>query len=157
MALDKPAQVRMVTFSQSIHNTMRYIILLLSLIGSITVLAQSEAVETKDAEIRQLEKTMARVSQESQATYQQFLMTQELRRNEMMLSPDNIPLNLTGKSIPIPNYEDLQRRRQEKNDRMEKYTADLDRLYTRYKELESEREALFEKIKSLEQRPVVEE
>ncbi len=147
----------MVTFSQSIHNTMRYIILLLSLIGSITVLAQSEVVETKDAEIRQLEKTMARVSQESQATYQQFLMTQELRRNEMMESPDNIPLNLTGKSIPIPNYEDLQRRRQEKNNRMEKYTADLDRLYTRYKELESEREALFEKIKSLEQRPAVEE
>ncbi|MBP6057465.1 MAG: hypothetical protein KA524_03440 [Nitrosomonas sp.] len=136
---------------------MRYIILLLSLIGSITVLAQSEVVETKDAEIRQLEKTMARVSQESQATYQQFLMTQELRRNEMMESPDNIPLNLTGKSIPIPNYEDLQRRRQEKNNRMEKYTADLDRLYTRYKELESEREALFEKIKSLEQRPAVEE
>ena len=75
----------------------------------------------------------------------------------MMESPDNIPLNLTGKSIPIPNYEDLQRRRQEKNNRMEKYTADLDRLYTRYKELESEREALFEKIKSLEQRPAVEE
>ncbi len=134
---------------------MRYLILLLSLIGSMTVLAQSESVETKDAEIRQLEKTMARVSQESQATYQQFLMTQELRRNEMLESPDTIPPNLTGKSIPIPNYEDLMRRRQEKNDRMEKYTADLDRLYTRYKELESEREAIFEKIKSLEQKPAV--
>jgi len=136
---------------------MRYLILLLLLIGSMTVLAQSESVETKNAEIRQLEKTMARVSQESQATYQQFLMTQELRRNEMLESPDTIPLNLTGKSVPIPNYEDLMRRRQEKNDRMEKYTADLDRLYTRYKELESEREAIFERIKSLEQRPVVEE
>ncbi len=134
---------------------MRYLILLLSLIGSMTVLAQSESVETKDAEIRQLEKTMARVSQESQATYQQFLMTQEIRRNEMLESPDTISPNLTGKSIPIPNYEDLMRRRQEKNDRMEKYTADLDRLYTRYKELESEREAIFEKIKSLEQKPAV--
>lgn len=136
---------------------MRYLILLLLFVVSMTVLAQSEPVETKDAEIRQLEKTMARVSQESQATYQQFLMTQELRRNEMLESPDTIPLNLTGKSIPIPNYEDLMRRRQAKNDRMEKYTADLDRLYARYKELESERESLFERIKSLEQKSVVEE
>ena len=133
---------------------MRYLILLLLFIVSMTVLAES--VETKNAEIRQLEKTMARVSQESQATYQQFLMTQELRRDEMLQSPDNIPLNLTGKSIPIPNYDDLIRRRQEKNERMEKYTADLDRLYARYKELESEREAIFEKIKSLEQKPIEE-
>ena len=133
---------------------MRYLILLLLFIVSMTVLAES--IETKNAEIRQLEKTMARVAQESQATYQQFLMTQELRRDEMLQSPDNIPLNLTGKSIPIPNYDDLIRRRQEKNERMEKYTADLDRLYTRYKELESEREAIFEKIKSLEQKPVEE-
>lgn len=136
---------------------MRYLILLLLFVVSMTVLAQSEPGGTKDAEIRQLEKTMARVSQESQATYQQFLMTQELRRNEMLESPDTIPLNLTGKSIPIPNYEDLMRRRQAKNDRMEKYTADLDRLYARYKELESERESLFERIKSLEQKSVVEE
>ncbi|WP_297324373.1 hypothetical protein [Nitrosomonas sp.] len=133
---------------------MRYLILLLLFIVSMTVLAEplSEPVATKDAEIRQLEKTMARISQESQATYQQFLMTQELRRNEMLESPDTIPLNLTGKSIPIPSYEDLMRRRQEKNDRMERYSADLDRLYTRYKELESEREAIFEKIKSLERK-----
>ena len=133
---------------------MRYLILLLIFIVSATAVAQSEPVVTKDAEIRQLEKTMARVSQESQATYQQFLMIQELRRNEMLESPDNIPLNLTGKSIPVPSYEDLLRRRREKNERMEKYTTDMDRLYTRYKELEGEREAIFEKIKSLEQKPV---
>lgn len=135
---------------------MRYLILLLILIVSVTAVAQSEPAVTKDAEIRQLEKTMARVSQESQATYQQFLMIQELRRNEMLESPDNIPLNLTGKSIPVPSYEDLLRRRREKNERMEKYTTDLDRLYTRYKELEGEREAIFEKIKSLEQKPAAE-
>ena len=133
---------------------MRNLILLFIFIVSATAVAQSEPTVTKDAEIRELEKTMARVSQESQATYQQFLMIQELRRNEMLESPDNIPLNLTGKSIPVPSYEDLLRRRQEKNERMEKYTADLDRLYTRYKELEGEREAIFEKIKSLEQKPV---
>ncbi len=124
------------------------LIIALSLIISINVLAQ--APEAKNPEIIQLEQTMARVAQESQATYQQFLMTQELRKNEMQESPESIPIDLTGKSIPIPNYEDLQRRRQEKKERMENYTADLDRLYTRYRELESEREAIFEKIKSLE-------
>lgn len=136
---------------------MRYLILLLLFFASMTVLAQSAAVDARNAEINRLEKTMARVSQEAQSTYQEFLMTQELRRNEMQVSPDTIPLNLTGKSIPIPSYDDLIRRRAERDERMEKYNADLDRLYTRYKELESEKEALFEKIKSLEQKPVVEE
>ncbi len=133
---------------------MRYLILFLLFIVSITAWAQLDG--KKVSEITRLEKEMARVSQESQSTYQQFLMTQELRRNESMESPDNLPLNLTGKSIPVPNYDDLVRRRQGKNDRMQKYTADLDRLYARYKELESEREAIFEKIKSLEKKPVEE-
>ncbi len=124
------------------------LIIVLSLILSVNVLAQ--APETKNPEIIRLEQTMARVAQESQATYQQFLMTQELRRNEMLESPENIPIDLTGKSIPIPNYEDLQRRRQEKKERMEKYKTDLDHLYTRYQELESERQAIYEKIKSME-------
>ncbi|TXI19147.1 MAG: hypothetical protein E6Q62_04910 [Nitrosomonas sp.] len=124
------------------------LIIVLSLVLSVNVLAQ--APETKNPEIIRLEQTMARVAQESQATYQQFLMTQELRRNEMLESPENIPIDLTGKSIPIPNYEDLQRRRQEKKERMEKYKTDLDHLYTRYQELESERQAIYEKIKSME-------
>ncbi|PXW88375.1 hypothetical protein C8R34_10758 [Nitrosomonas sp. Nm84] len=132
---------------------MRYLIILLLFIVSMAVLAESlsEPAVTKDAEISQLEKNMARISQESQATYQQFLMTQELRRNEM-LEPATPPPNLTGESVPIPSYEDLMKRKQEKNDRMEQYTTDLDRLYTRYRELESEREAIFEKIKNLERK-----
>lgn len=136
---------------------MRYLILLLLFSASLTVLAQSAAVDAKNAEIRQLETTMARVSQEAQSTYQEFLMTQELRRNLMQVSPDTIPLNLTGKSIPIPSYDDLLRRRAEKDELMEKYSEDLYRLYARYKELENEKAALFEKIKSLEQKPAVEE
>lgn len=126
---------------------MRYLISLLLLALAMTVSAET------DTEIRQLEKTMARVLQESQLTYQQFLMTQELRRNEMLEAPVLIPPSLSGKSVPIPNYEDMNRLRQEKDERIEKYTADLDRLYTRYKTLENEREMLFEQIKRLEQKP----
>ncbi|MEK7302490.1 MAG: hypothetical protein AAB073_05010 [Pseudomonadota bacterium] len=129
---------------------MRYLISLLLLALAMTVSAET------DTEIRQLEKTMARVLQESQLTYQQFLMTQELRRNEMLEAPVLIPPSLSGKSVPIPNYEDMNRLRQEKDERIEKYTADLDRLYTRYKALENEREMLFEQIKRLEQKPAKE-
>ena len=133
---------------------MRYLILILSIIISIT--AWAELAETKDAQISHLERLMARISQESQSTYQQFLMTQELRREEMLRSPDNISLNLTGKSIPIPSYDDLIERRKERDERMEKYATDLDRLYRRYRELEAERQAIFEKIKFLEKKPMEE-
>lgn len=123
-------------------------LLMLLLLMTIPVTAPAGA----GTEIRQLEKTMARVLQESQFTYQQFLMIQELRRIEMLDTPVLTPPNPPGKSIPIPNYEDGSRLRQEKNERIEKYTTDLNRLYTRYKALETEREEILEQIKRLEQK-----
>ncbi|MEK6736077.1 MAG: hypothetical protein AAB306_04985 [Pseudomonadota bacterium] len=129
---------------------MRYLILILLLIIPIAAPAGTET------EIRHLEKTMARVLQESQFTYQQFLMIQELRRIEMLEAPVLIPPNPPGKSIPIPNHADMNRLRQEKNERIEQYTTDLNRLYTRYKTLENEREVILEQIKRLEQKPTEE-
>lgn len=142
----------MVTIFLLMSNVMRYSIVIFFLAVSVSAWAQLD--ESTLSEITRLEKEMLRVSQESQSTYQQFLMTQELRRNEMMESPDPTPLNFTGKSVPIPNYEDYIQRRVDKDERIKKYTADLDRLYARYKDLESEKEALFEKIRNLESRPV---
>ncbi len=131
---------------------MRTLVLVFILAMSVPAWAQLD--DSTLSEISRLEKEMMRVSQESQSTYQQFLMTQELRRNEMMESPDPTPPNFTGKSVPIPNYDDYVQRRIDKDERIQKYTADLDRLYARYKELEGEKEALFEKIRSLESKPV---
>ncbi len=108
--------------------------------------------EARNIEILQLEKTMARLSQESQAAYQQFLMTQEMRRNEMAQPIDPVPFNPTGKSIPVPNYEDMIQRRKEKDERLTKYAEDLDQLYSRYQSLEMEREGIFQRIRSLEQK-----
>ncbi len=141
----------MVTIFQSIFHTMRTLVVVFILAMSVTAWAQLD--DSTLSEISRLEKEMMRVSQESQSTYQQFLMTQELRRNEMMESPDPTPLNFTGKSVPIPNYDDYVQRRIDKDERIQKYTADLDRLYARYKELEGEKEALFEKIRNLESKP----
>lgn len=105
----------------------------------------------KGAEIRQLEETLSRIQQESQSTYQQFLMIQELRRNEISEAPVTAQPNPPSKSIPIPKYEELIQLQQEKQERIGKYTADLDRLYARYRELEDEKQAIFEQINSLQQ------
>ena len=43
----------------------------------------------------------------------------------------NVPLPARGQNVPIPNYDDLFRRRQE--GAHDHYSADLDRLYARYK------------------------
>ena len=104
-----------------------------------------------DAQIRQLEKALLRVQQETQFTYQQFIMTQEMRRNEIQgISLPVLPSE-PGASVPIPLYEDFVQQNQEKQARIQQYTADLDRLYLRYKELENEKILLVEKINELEQ------
>ncbi|MBX9636477.1 hypothetical protein [Nitrosomonas sp.] len=103
------------------------------------------------AEISQLEKTLTRIQQESQSTYQQFLMIQELRRNEIDAPlPITIPPSLSSNSIPIPKYEELVKEKQEKEERIKKYTDDLDRLKARYTELENEKKEIFDRINSLE-------
>jgi predicted nucleic acid-binding Zn-ribbon protein len=126
---------------------MRTVLLLLLLALSAPVWADTAA------QIQQLEKTLARIQQESQSTYQQFLMIQELRRNEVdALLPITIPPSPASKSIPIPKYEELIQEKQEKADRIKKYTDDLDRLKARYTELEDERRAISEQINLLEQK-----
>jgi hypothetical protein len=80
-------------------------------------------------------------------------MTQELRRNEMNEVPLSMLPNTSGESIPIPKHEDMVRHQQERQERIQQYTADLDRLYARYKELENEKLLLVEKINQLEQNP----
>ncbi len=104
-----------------------------------------------DAQIRQLEKALLRVQQETQFTYQQFIMTQEMRRNEIQGTSLPVLPSEPGASVPIPLYEDFVQQNQEKQLRIQQYTADLDRLYLRYKELENEKILLVEKINELEQ------
>jgi hemolysin activation/secretion protein len=124
----------------------KQVLCLLLLIVSTPVLADAYA------QIRQLESELLRLQQEEQATHQQFLMIQELRRNEMQAPPPPPP-NASAESIPIPKYEDQVRFQQEKHDRIEKYTADLDHLYSRFQALEDERQIIVEQINFLEQKP----
>ncbi|GKS68146.1 hypothetical protein W03_01500 [Nitrosomonas sp. PY1] len=138
--------------------TQRYFISLTLLFATTLAFAESgdkrvlTPDEARKAEILQLERTMTRISQESQATYQEFLMTQEMRRNELAQPVNPNPYSSTSKSVPIPSYDDMIQRRKDKDDRLAKYTEDLDRLYSRYQSLETEREEIFQRIRALEQR-----
>lgn len=132
---------------------MQFILLLLFFVFTDAIWANTEALD-QEAQVRELEKTLTRIQQESQSTYQQFLMIQELRRNEMAEVPQAVILpNSPSQSIPIPNYEDLIQLKQEKQERIDKYTTDLDHLYARYRELEDEKQAIFEQIRSLAKKP----
>ncbi|SNX60535.1 hypothetical protein SAMN06296273_2002 [Nitrosomonas ureae] len=134
-------------------HTMQFILLLLFFVFADAIWANTEALD-QEAQVRALEKTLTRIQQESQSTYQQFLMIQELRRNEMAEVPQAVRLpNSPSQSIPIPNYEDLIQLKQEKQERIDKYTTDLDHLYARYRELEDEKQAIFEQIRSLAKKP----
>ncbi|PXX17787.1 hypothetical protein C8R27_10224 [Nitrosomonas ureae] len=134
-------------------HAMQFILLLLFFVFANVIWANTEALD-QEAQIRELEKTLTRIQQESQSTYQQFLMIQELRRNEMAEVPQAVRLpNSPSQSIPIPNYEDLIQLKQEKQERIDKYTTDLDHLYARYRELEDEKQAIFEQIRSLAKKP----
>lgn len=128
------------------------ILLCVLLITANIIWADIEAPD-QEAQIRQLEKTLTRIQQESQSTYQQFLMIQELRRNEMSEILQTVPLpNSPAQSIPIPNYKDLIQLKQDQQERIDKYTTDLNHLYGRYQELEVEKRTIFEQFKSLEQK-----
>ncbi|MBS0497252.1 MAG: hypothetical protein HRU77_09880 [Gammaproteobacteria bacterium] len=120
----------------------------------LLLLALPLAIQADSAtQVRQLEKALARLQQESQSIQQQFMMIQELRRNEMSQPSMTVPLPSTpGQSIPIPNYDNLMQSKQEREQRIEKYTADLNRLYARYTELENEKQTILEQINSLEQK-----
>lgn len=107
-----------------------------------------------EQQILQLEKALMRVQQEAQAIHQQFLMIQELRRNEILGSSAADLPNAATQTTPIPKYEEMMRRQQERKDRVEMYTTELDRLYARFSVLNAERQALMEQISALEQLPI---
>jgi hypothetical protein len=105
---------------------------------------------SEDGRVMQLEKALIRVQQEAQAVHQQFLMIQELRRHEIS-GPEVADLpGAAAQTTPIPKYEEMLRRQQNKKERIEKYTVELDRLYSKFSGLNEERQALIEQIELLE-------
>ena len=107
-----------------------------------TSLAQTEA----DAELRQLDAALNRIQQAQQGVYQQFQMVQELRRAELARSDPFAPQPNVGIAPPPQDYNELQRQREQREQRLKDLTAELDRLYARYQELEEQKRPLLERM-----------
>ena len=103
--------------------------------------------------ISQHQYELNRIQQEAQTTLQQFMMIQELRRYEMNETAVLMQPSATGKSIPVPNYDDMLKDKQEKKARIQQYGSELEALYLRNKELEAKRNELFNEIEHLKRAP----
>ena len=110
--------------------------------------------------VAQLETALNHVQQEQQAVYQQFQMTQELRRNEIqenypqaIQTPHSMmqaPYAMGGlKDNPPQSYDDNVRMQRERQERIEQYTRDLNRLYSRYAELGEQKRVLLDQLMEL--------
>jgi hypothetical protein len=93
---------------------------------------------------------LSHVSQEQQSVYQQFLMLQELRRNEIQ---DSNPLLIQGmggvKDMPPISYDESIRLQQERKERFNQHSRDLDRLYARYSDLGEQKKAILEQLREI--------
>ena len=114
-------------------------------LGAALVFAQTEA----DAELKQLEAALGRINQAQQSTYQQFQMVQELRRAELARPDPFAPQPSVGIAPPPRDYNDLQREREARDTRIKDLSAELDRLYARYQELEEQKRLLLERMSEL--------
>ncbi|MET0918060.1 MAG: hypothetical protein ABWY07_06500 [Burkholderiales bacterium] len=114
-------------------------------LGAVLAFAQTEA----DAELKRLEAALGRISQAQQSVYQQFQMVQELRRAELARPDPFAPQANVGIAPPPRDYNDLQREREARETRIKDLSAELDRLYARYQELEEQKRPLVERMSEL--------
>ncbi|WP_304053057.1 hypothetical protein [Nitrosomonas communis] len=135
------------------------------LLHPLSLLAESAI----DEQIRQLEANLLSIHQNQQNVFQQFQMIQELRRYELRQEEEVISSPQTGAypqpqvgtatmseflpPITIggspPSYEEMIKNKVERRKRIQQYTADMDRLYAEYLELETEKKILMEQINDL--------
>lgn len=130
-------------------HTSRRLTLLLALLVSVWAHADPQA----EAEAGRLEATLARIQQAQASIYQQFQMAQELRRAEMA-KPDPAALPSSPQiSAPPLAYNELQRIRAEREQRIKDLDAEIERLYARYGDLEAQKEPLLNRLGELPRTP----
>lgn len=102
-----------------------------------------------DAEAKRIEATLGRIALAQQSVYQQFQMVQELRRAELARPDPFAPHANVGIAPPPRDYAELQRERETRETRIKEYTAELERLYARYQDLEEQKRPLLERLGEL--------
>lgn len=126
------------------------LLLILALLTTIPALAQP------NPRLTALETVLNRVQLEQQSVYQQFLMAQELRRNEMQeqsapMVTQSYPMGMERSSLV--NYDENLRLQKERGERLRRYDSDIARAYARHQELGEQKKALLDQIMELSQQP----
>lgn len=103
-------------------------------------------------QIQEAEAALSMLQQEQQNLFQQFQMLQELRRQELLQENDimlqqNKPV-MGGSGL---NYDEVQKREQERFARIKDYTMRLNEIHERYQEIDRERQALISELTALRQ------
>jgi hypothetical protein len=122
---------------------MRLRALLAATLLAVAAAVHAQSPDGRNPEADALRAALVALQQEQQAVYQQFQMVQGLRASE--LPPPNAMPSYTPPATP-PNYDDLVRDRDRSNARQAEYQAELQRLYTRYRELEERKRPLLERM-----------
>jgi hypothetical protein len=100
-----------------------------------------------EAQIKSVELALNRIQLEQQSVHQQFQMIQEMRRTELEQIQQSA-LVYTPEPTP-PNYDDMVRKKQAREARLQDYQYELDRLYARYRELEEQKRPLLDELSQL--------
>jgi hypothetical protein len=107
------------------------------------------AAETEESRLERLEAAYNRVQQEQQAVFQQFQMSQELRRNELEPPPSSPGIrrySAMGEDSRALDYDENVRQQQARQERLLRYDREISRAYTRYLELASQKKALLDQM-----------
>ena len=115
--------------------------IVLALLAPLTASAQA----VPEARRKMIEASLAMLDREQQSIFQQFQMTQELRRFELQSSTLNVP-QIFGPGVPPPNFEDVVSARAARDERLRRYGEELDRLYARYREIDEQKRALLAEL-----------
>jgi hypothetical protein len=126
---------------------MKWLLLFAWLLCATALAADSQL----EIEIRQLQAEIAHIQQNEQSVFQQFQMIDGLRRLELQAENPTVIENspIYSSDNPPPNYDDLVRQKRERKDRIDRYTAELNNLYARYRLLEEQRVGLIERLNAL--------
>ena len=124
-----------------------------ALLLTLLLLGCGWALADADPRIAQLEAAYNRIHQEQMAVFQQFQMTQEMRRNELEKAA---PTAITSSypAIGMDNsrsldYDENIRLQQAQQERLRRYDRDISQTYARYLELGERKKALLEQIMAL--------
>jgi len=129
---------------------MRFLLIMFALSVSNGLAQQPEV----DSEVRQLQAQLSAIQQEQQSVYQQFQMVNTLRRDELQAANPTVIENSPVYSMdnPPPNYDDMVRAKQARDERIRQYTSEVNTLYARYQELEQQKQQLLDRMRSLTQK-----